>query len=280
MEAHAVNSCSAHPRDKIVKLMHNKNLNFSDEIVRLIYSPTGDKRYVLLKNSSSLYSYVYEEIELFDEQELQWMGYREGIDLPAYWSQHSGQSISLYGTPEDALKDLRAESNYKKYFNAEINPDICVPCGEGLVNLRVGAIIIKEGKLLMVGNERADYLYSVGGRIKMGETAEEAVVREVFEETGVKLEVDRLGFVHENFFYGDAPSNLGKLIYEISFFFFMKVPMDFEPVSSDFTEFGERENLRWISPDEDITYYPEFFRTELKKPFMGVKHIVTDERRI
>ena len=159
-----------------------------------------------------------------------------------------------------------------------MKPDICVPCGEGLVNLRVGAIIIKDGKLLMVGNERADYLYSVGGRIKMGETAEDAVVREVFEETGVKLEVDRLGFVHENFFYGDAPSNLGKLIYEISFFFFMKVPENFKPLSCDFTEFGERENLRWISPDEGITYYPEFFRTELKKPFEGVKHIITDER--
>ena len=31
------------------------------------------------------------------------------------------------------------------------------------------------------------YLYSVGGRIRMGETAEEAVVREVLEETGVLM---------------------------------------------------------------------------------------------
>ena len=162
--------------------------------------------------------------------------------------------------------------------NMPMNSDICVPCGEGLVNLRVGAIIMKNGKLLMVGNDRADYLYSVGGRIKFGETAEEAVVREVFEETGVKLDIDRLGFVHENYFYGDAPSNFGKLIYEISLFFFMKVPDDFEPVSADFTECGEQEKLRWISPDEDVAYYPEFFRTELNKAFEGVKHFVTDER--
>lgn len=45
-------------------------------------------------------------------------------------------------------------------------------------------------------------LYSVGGHIQFGETAEEAVAREVFEETGVKLEIDHLGFIHENFFYG------------------------------------------------------------------------------
>ena len=34
----------------------------------------------------------------------------------------------------------------------------------------------------------------------MGETAEDAVVREVFEETGVKYEIDHLAVIHENFF--------------------------------------------------------------------------------
>ena len=76
--------------------------------------------------------------------------------------------------------------------------DLCVKLDEGVLNIRVGAIILKEGKFLMAGNERFPHLYSVGGRIKFGETAEEAVVREVFEETGVEMEVDRLGFIHEN----------------------------------------------------------------------------------
>ena len=91
--------------------------------------------------------------------------------------------------------------------------DMTVPCEEGFINIRVGAIIMKNGKLLMVGNDfHTEYLYSVGGRIQFGETAEEAVVREVMEETGVKMEVDRLGFIHENYFRGDAPKNFGKLI--------------------------------------------------------------------
>lgn len=63
--------------------------------------------------------------------------------------------------------------------------DMCVACDDGILNLRVGAIILKDDRILMVGNERSDYLYSVGGRIKFGEVAEEAVVREVLEETGV-----------------------------------------------------------------------------------------------
>ena len=156
--------------------------------------------------------------------------------------------------------------------------DMSVPCDEGMINIRVGAIIMKGEKFLMVGNERADYLYSVGGRIKFGETAEEAVIREVFEETGVKMEIDRLGFVHENYFYGDSPSNLNKLVYEISFFFYMKVPEDFEPVCESFTDDDSKENLSWITTDEKRKYYPEFFRTELKAPQLTVKHFVTDGR--
>ena len=152
-----------------------------------------------------------------------------------------------------------------------------VPCDDGFINIRVGAIIMKDGRFLMVGNERADYLYSVGGRVKFGETAEEAVVREVCEETGIRLEIDRLGFIHENYFYGDSPAKNGKLIYEISFFFYMKVPEDFEPVSSDFTEDNSKEHLIWVSPDTTLTIYPEFFRSELSHPEKHVKHIVTKD---
>ena len=156
--------------------------------------------------------------------------------------------------------------------------DMCVACDDGILNIRVGAIIMQDRKILMVGNERADYLYSVGGRIQFGETAEEAVVREVLEETGVKMEIGRLGFVHENYFYGDAPSKQGKLVYEISLFFYMKVPRDFAPVSVSFTEDNSKEYLRWVSLDENRKVYPEFFRTELRNPTDVVKYFVTDGR--
>lgn len=161
-----------------------------------------------------------------------------------------------------------------------MNQDMSVPCESRFINLRVGAIIMKDGRFLMTGNvARPEYLYSVGGRIKFGETAEEAVVREVFEETGVKLEIERLGFVHENYFLGDSPAKLGKLIYEISFFYYMKVPEDFEPICESFTEDDSEEFLRWITPDEPVKIYPEFFRTELKAPSQGVKFFTTDERK-
>ncbi len=160
-----------------------------------------------------------------------------------------------------------------------MSKDMTVPCDEGLINLRVGAIIMKDGKILMAGNTiNPGYLYTVGGRLKFGETAEEAVVREVFEETGVHLEVDRMGFIEENYYYGDMPPYVGKVIYEIVFFFYMKVPEDFEPVSRSFIEGQHEEYLCWISPDDPVDYYPKFFRTELAHPENAVKHFVEDDR--
>lgn len=55
--------------------------------------------------------------------------------------------------------------------------DLTVAVDDGILNIRVGAIIMRNNKILMVGNERSDYFYSVGGRVKFGESAEEAVVR-------------------------------------------------------------------------------------------------------
>ena len=158
--------------------------------------------------------------------------------------------------------------------------DMSVPCGmEGIINLRVGAVILKDGKFLMAGNRRDDYLYSVGGRIKFGETAEEAVIREVYEETGVGLEIERLGFVHENYFMGEAPEQMKeKTVYELCFYFYMRVPDDFSPVSTGETSDGIGEYLKWVTADEKQTIYPDFFLRELLHPEPGVKHFVSDER--
>ena len=161
-----------------------------------------------------------------------------------------------------------------------MSSDCTVKIDDGILNIRVGAIIMKDNKILMVGNDKDKFLYSVGGRIKFGETAEEAVIREVFEETGHKLEIDRLGFVHENFFHAKFDKNTEekKLFHEISLFFYMKTPKCFEPVCKSFSGLGNKEKLMWISPKTDYTIYPEFFKTELTNPSESVKHFVTDER--
>lgn len=159
-----------------------------------------------------------------------------------------------------------------------MNKDLTVMISDqGVLNIRVGAIIMRDDKILMVGNDRAEYLYSVGGRIQIGETAEEAVEREVYEETGIKMSIDRLGFIHENYFIGDSGISLGKWVYEISFFFYMNPPADFKPVCENFAEGDAIEHLVWVSADTPKTIFPEFFRTQLAKPGKEIRHLVTRE---
>lgn len=71
--------------------------------------------------------------------------------------------------------------------------------GEKWFRYRAGAIIIENGCILVARNEMDNYYYSIGGGVHLGETAEDAVKREVLEETGVAYEIDRLAFIHENF---------------------------------------------------------------------------------
>lgn len=70
---------------------------------------------------------------------------------------------------------------------------------------RAAAIIIENGCVPFAGNENEDY-YSIGSGVHMGESAESAVLQEVFEETGIHYEIERLAVIHENFFNNNSGS--------------------------------------------------------------------------
>ena len=144
---------------------------------------------------------------------------------------------------------------------------------------RAAAIIIKNDCVLFATNEKEDYLYSVGGGVHMGETAEDAVLREVFEETGVHYEIDHLAVIHENFFDENNGALKGLNCHEISFYFLMK-PRGTQELRSNSMTQGVKEEMCWI-PVEDLDKYkafPTFLKDYLSKEHTGIEHIVTDER--
>lgn len=143
---------------------------------------------------------------------------------------------------------------------------------------RAAGIIVEKGCVLFAGNDRDDYLYSVGGGVHVGETAEEAVVREVFEETGVHYEVDRLAFIHENFFEGSgAVESLH--CHELTFYFLMKPRGSQELNSHSATSDGIAEHMHWIPMEEMGRYkaYPTFLPEKPGNLQPGIEHIVTHE---
>jgi ADP-ribose pyrophosphatase YjhB (NUDIX family) len=129
----------------------------------------------------------------------------------------------------------------------------------------------------MATNPGVDYLYSVGDRVHHMETAEEAVKREVLEETGVAMEPLRLAAVHENFFRG-AMDDPNLLCHEIALYFLMK-PASLDAIKDvGISMDGMPEHLVWV-PFEDFgesNICPGFLPQALKND--GVLHLVTREK--
>ena len=146
---------------------------------------------------------------------------------------------------------------------------------------RAAAIIVEDGCVLFAGNANEDYLYSIGGGVHMNEKAEDAVRREVFEETGVHYEVERLAVIHENFFDGDGGSLDGFHCHEVAMYYLMKPRGTKELHSDSYTYGGVKEEMHWI-PIENLDKYkafPTFLKDYLSGSQEGILHIVTDERK-
>lgn len=155
--------------------------------------------------------------------------------------------------------------------------DCCFTNRDVWFRYRAAAIIIENGCVLCAKNELDDYYYSIGGGVHLGEKAEDAVRREVLEETGVEYEIDRLAFIHENFFNGDG--NLeGMKCHEVALYFLMKPRGNQELNSNSYTQ-GVREHMHWLPIDKlkDYVAYPSFYADKLLNMSDSVEHIVTCE---
>ncbi|MCL2676128.1 MAG: NUDIX domain-containing protein [Firmicutes bacterium] len=149
---------------------------------------------------------------------------------------------------------------------------------KGWFRYRACAVIINDGHILFAKNEREPYYYSVGGGVHLHETAEEAVVREVFEETGIYYEVDRLLFIHENFFTGSM-TNKDQQCHEVALYFLMKPNATKVFNHQSYSLGGIRESVCWlpIAKLDEYEAYPTFFQQELLNLPKTAKHIVTKE---
>lgn len=162
-----------------------------------------------------------------------------------------------------------------------LNRDIAFKRNDEWFRFRVCAIIMHVGKVLMATSNKIGFYYAVGGGVEHNESTEDAVKREVFEETGVHMEIDRLAFINENFFLG-LEFAFGKKLHchELAFYYLMKydpsMPINLENVV---TEDGSIEHLEWIDLEDypNVEAYPKFFAKELHNLDPGVKHLVTRE---
>lgn len=72
-------------------------------------------------------------------------------------------------------------------------------------NYRVALLAIHNNKILLQKDERDDYYSLIGGRVHLLEDSNQAIIREVKEETGIELNINDIKLVKvvENFFKYD-----------------------------------------------------------------------------
>jgi 8-oxo-dGTP pyrophosphatase MutT (NUDIX family) len=67
----------------------------------------------------------------------------------------------------------------------------------GLFSLRVGAILVRDGRVLLTRTDGQDHWFLPGGRVKLGEPAVVALRRELGEELGLTVADVRVRIVAE-----------------------------------------------------------------------------------
>lgn len=74
-------------------------------------------------------------------------------------------------------------------INMSNEKDITVDIADHKLNVRAAGIIIHNGKVLVHKNINETYYALVGGRVQVGESSADTVIREIFEELGKKVEI-------------------------------------------------------------------------------------------
>ena len=143
--------------------------------------------------------------------------------------------------------------------------DITFTTEEGRFNYRVCAVLLDGGRILAMHDENSPYFYLPGGRVKMGERAEDAVLREVREELGIEARILRPLWLSQSFFNEDVTK---VDFHELCLYFLLAA------AGTDLLTRGDRfrgperrhvHDFEWLPFDrlKDEYFYPLFLKTEI-----------------
>ena len=143
--------------------------------------------------------------------------------------------------------------------------DFRTKVGNTIFGVRATALIVQNSKLLAT-KDKGKY-YTIGGAIQVGERTEEAVIREVKEELGVKAQAGQLAFVVENRF-----EQAGVHFHNIEFHYFVDL-LERAPLTMQ--EDAKQLPCRWIALNQlhTVPLKPTFLKTVLPEWNGQLRHI-------
>lgn len=178
-----------------------------------------------------------------------------------------------HGSPAPAT---RAGSNSPEREELRSLP-LSFDVGGARFNYRVAAVLIQDGHVLLHRAEGDDYWALPGGRGEILESSVTTLEREMEEELGVTIRVERLLWVVESFFtLGNRPFHEIGLYYKVSL---NDDRLRDKRQEYHGTERGARLIFRWF-PIEDlrsVRLYPAFLREGLQGLPATVCHVIVTE---
>lgn len=147
---------------------------------------------------------------------------------------------------------------------------------EGSFKLRVCGVIKCDNKYLIIRNNNEEFYGLPAGHIHLGENSLDAVYREVKEETGLDVKVEKLLATIELFFNRED----NKPFHEIGYYYLMslvdkKDAIDFQRDEDDQGEM-KHHTLKWVSLDEFDKYdvHPSVIKEILETGVEGQNIII------
>ena len=141
--------------------------------------------------------------------------------------------------------------------------DLTFPLPEGTFNFRVAAVLVHDGKLLVMQDTQSPYWYLPGGRVQMHEQAQDALLRELQEELALQGQIIRPLWLVQNFYREDV--NLQQY-HELGLYVLVEAG-DLPARGEEFvTREAEQVNtFRWVEFEklQDMYLYPLFIKKEI-----------------
>lgn len=153
---------------------------------------------------------------------------------------------------------------------------------------RIAAVIENQGKILLQRSDKDTFWALPGGHAELMETAQETLQREMREELGAEIQIDRLLWVVENFFTDQKHT-----VHELGLYFLSHLPADSPYLNSD-GPFECLENadptrqvkitFQWVPRQAAILtqlpVLPEFLQTRLEHLPSEVEQILNRESAV
>lgn len=145
--------------------------------------------------------------------------------------------------------------------------------------LRASGVVINNGKVLFVTMDNNDFMCLPGGHVELGETTEEAVLREMREEVNIEFKIEKYLGIVENFFI----NKFSKKIHEVSFYYLTSPINEIEDKDFMLMENDKGHDVKlsfkWIDLKEFDNYNirPAFLKDILKQENIEFKHVIINE---